>query len=245
MQSRFDPWSSETPDGRIPYTIDGTVVGHLHRRSWQWACSDADCRLHCFAAAPLDPVPPTGPHEPVIGALARLQGWYRQQRQAVLMLDNPDEALGAARITAAQGVRLIGIRSDADRACWDAALMAGLPLYGVYGDVCCEVDRTDASAVIEAMNYGAYTSGDGVHLVDFTEDATGVRWHLAEPDGAAVGVVIAGGLEAATIEGAAGSWRDTGREGYVRLEMRQGDRRRFSQPRMVAKRAMTAGEWGR
>jgi len=244
MECRCNPWSIRDDLLQIQLADAGTLP--LTALAWHWRCSDADLRMRCFAAKRLNPLPTPEPSEPVIGALARIQQWARNQHEdVVLMLDNPAQALGRDQMTALQGVRLIGIRSESDRSCWDAALSSGLPVYGVYQDICSQLTQPNAASFLTAISYGAFTSGDGVDMEHFEESPKGCRWRLSAAPDNAVSVVVKGGLEAATIEGPEGFWQDAGQEGYVRLEMHQEHHRRFSQPRLVANRSATTGEWGR
>ena len=215
--------------------LDGADFS-LWTRRFSWQCADGRLLVQVIAAEELT-VPEVEPTEPVVGALAR---WMRHVpgERGMLALLNPAEALGAERMPLAQGIHLLGIGSEADEACWDAALSQGIACYGLRGTVTAEVGRCDARALILALRFGCFTCHEGFTL-RLDEQRDGVSWS-SEQDGS-VSVIVRGGFEAGQLSARAGEWRDTGSEGYVRLVASGADGRCWTQPRLVMPRSASHG----
>ena len=219
--------------GQVPVSAsDGSIQAELFAWVDAWTCADA--RLDALVLAPeAFSTPQAEASEPVAGAIARLAR-LAQNVGGVLAIRNPSTALGADRVALAQGVRLFGIGCAQDEACWDAALSAGLPVYGVRDQLRIDVSqarRRDAGAVLLSLAYGLFTCGDGLQPEQLVEDRGGVAWRFAET--VATAVMVKGGFEADRINADHGSWRDRGSEGYVRLVAEAGERRCWTQPRLV------------
>ena len=197
-----------------------------------WDCRDARLAMQVLAAAPIE-LPSAEPSEPVPSALARLVAALRGQR-ALLVLLNPATALGAERIALAEGVRLFAISDESDLLCWDRALTIGLPVYGVRGTLACDLLKPTPENVLAALGFGAFSCEDGLTPIELVEDPYGVRWRLAESGEAAI--IVRGGFEAQRLRGFAGEWRDSGGEGYVRIELTTAHGRCWTQPRFIAPR---------
>jgi len=206
-------------------------VAPLWSRRLQWTCRGRSLDCQVVFAEPMA-LPEPEPSEPVEGALARL-GKVLHGTGALLLLRNPSEAFGLERMPFADGVRLLGIGSEADEACWDAALTLARPVYGVRGLISCEVLRPHPASVLSALAYGVYVCEEGLTLTELHEDRRGVRWACTRDD-AVASVVIRDGYEAASLSGSQGQWRDLGSEGYVRVVVRAGAQACWTQPRFVA-----------
>lgn len=214
-------------------TPEGEVVGELHSLRLDWDCADGHLATQALLGEPAAAPAPEA-SEPVASALARQVRWATAQG-AVLGLRNPAAAFGAERVALAQGVRLFAIERAEDEACWDAALSAGMPVYGLRGGLRLDLSgsrRRDVGAVLLALAYGLFTCGEGLQPSGFVEDRHGVRWRFERED-LRTAVIVKGGFEAATLAGAEGAWRDRGSEGYVRLVFSAGRDRCWSQPRLV------------
>lgn len=200
-----------------------------HRRLlWQTATGRLDLRV--LAAEPVS-LPEVQAAEPVEGAIARVVQAIHGTG-SLLLLANPAEALGRQRIRSAEGVRLLAVEDEADRACWDAALEVILPMYGVLGDCVCEVSRPRPANVLSALAYGGFLSCAGLVPEALREDRRGVQWTLPEAGEAAV--IVRGGFPCARIAGISGAWEDRGSEGYVRLELSAPSGHCLTQPRFIA-----------
>ncbi len=224
---------------------DGAIVARLWRGRLRWRCADGALDLIVVALAA--PTLPVGePSEPVAGAIARVLVGLRAQAESIgptlTLMVAPAATLGAESIALAEGVRLLAIDSDADEACWDAALACGLPVYGVRGVCVLDVARADPAAAILALGLGGFTCGDR-ELAELTEDRVGTGWRVAgdDADAAVATVIVRGGFEAATIRGPAGAWRDRGDEGLVRVVVRTPTGTCWTQPRFVAPRPAGQG----
>jgi len=228
MRVTLDPFAAPA-EGRIP--LHGGDGG-LWSARLDWTCRDARLDARILAVDPI-PLPEPEPSEAVPNALARIVAAVRGQR-ALVLLANPAAALGAERIALAEGVRLFSIASEADLACWDRALTLGVPAYGVRGTLGCDLFNPTPANVLSALGFGAFTCEEGLTPDEFVEDPHGVRWRLPEAGSAAV--VVRGGFEAQRFVGAAGEWRDTGSEAYVRVEFATARGRCWTQPRFIAPR---------
>ncbi len=204
--------------------------GALWTRRLDWLCDGVPLRLRVIGLERVD-LPDPEPSEPVPGAIARVVAGLRGSGALLALLD-PARALGAGRVLFAEGVRLFAVADAADEACWDEALSAGQPIYGVRGSIACELARPSPAAALAALAYGAFTCEEGLSPTLLDEDRTGVRWRFAAPVDATV--IVRGGYEAARIPGASGEWRDRGGEGYVRVVFTGEGGRCWSQPRFVA-----------
>lgn len=214
---------------------DGEVAigdGRLVVRRMLWTCRGTRLDARVIAAGEVPALPAPEPSEPVPGALARLALALRGTR-ALLWLANPAEALGPA-IPLAEGARLVGIGSDADLACWDAAIALGMPLYGVRGTLAMDLVRPTVEGALAALAYGGFRCEEGCSPLAIDEDRRGVAWRLVAPG--EVAVIVRGGFEAERHVGDAGRRDDLGGEGSVRLEIRCGAGRCWTQPRFVAGR---------
>lgn len=211
---------------------DDAPQGTLTTRAIGWDCADGRLDATVIGAGPL-PSPAGDASEPTAAAIARLVHVARAA-DAILALDHPAIALGPERMALAQGVRLFGITTDADEACWDAALSAGLPVYGLRGGLRIDLGaarRRDATAALLALAYGLFTCGEDLHPTMLEETRSGVAWRFPQP--VTTRVIVRDGFEADRHTGAAGAWRDRGTEGYVRLVFSRDDRCCWSQPRLV------------
>jgi hypothetical protein len=221
----------------IPLTGPSAAVGALWTRVLEWRCRDHLLSLQVLAAEAID-LPGNEVSEPVAGALARLQQALHGHG-GLLLLRNPHEAFGPARIALTSGVRLFAIASAADEACWDAALSLVLPVYGVRDVLSCEVASGHPAAVISALAYGAFVCEQGLQLARLDEDRTGVR--IVGQSAVEATVIVRGGFEAARLKGDDLRWDDRGNEGYVRLLVQSAGGRCWTQPRFVAPRSPIPG----
>lgn len=231
------PWEDGAGPELPVLDEDGVAVAGLWQARLAWRCADALLRARVVADRP-HRLPEAEPSEPVPGALARLLRACPPPG-ALLALENPAQALGVERIHYARGVRLFGIAGAGDEACWDAALSEAQVVYGVRGELRCRLEPPGPPApldVLAALGFGAFTAGDGLQVEELEEDPGGVRWRLPDVADPRAAVIVAGGFEAARLRGRAGAWRDTGREGYVRLVLAGGGGRCWTQPRMVMPR---------
>ncbi len=210
---------------RIPLSCGGA----LWTRRIDWICAGVGLRLQVIGTEPVA-LPEPEPSEPVPGAIARVAQALRGTG-ALLTLLEPAAALGTERVLFAEGVRLFAITRSDDEVCWDIALSAGQPIYGVRGTVACDLARPSPAAALAALAYGGFTCEEGLSLVRLDEEPTGVRWTLPTVGEAAV--IVRGGYEAARIAGEAGEWRDRGGEGYVRVALTAASGRCWTQPRFV------------
>lgn len=228
-----EPLSADSGDA-CPIRDDaGRILARLWRQSISWACSDGRLELFVLASAPL-PLPASEASEPVASALGRLHRAVAGTG-ALLLLAQPATAFGVERILLAAGVRLFGIASDADLSCWDAALSAGQPVFGVRGTVVTNATRGDALAMLSALAYGNFHCEEGLHLTRCDETPQGVDLETEAPVTATV--VVRGGFEAAHMSGTHLVWRDQGHEGYVRLVLHNAAGTCWTQPRFVASHA--------
>jgi len=211
--------------------IDG-ADGALWQARLEWQCSDARLDLRVLAAEPVD-MPEAEASEPVAGAIARVVAATKGSH-ALILLANPNEALGPARIALADGVRLFAITQEADLACWDAALALGVPVYGVRGCLVADLVRARPANLLSALAYGGALCCDGLEPVALLEDRHGVRWTLPVPGEGAV--IVRQGFEIARIAGSEGQWIDRGNEGYIRMELRTAAGNCWTQPRFIAQR---------
>lgn len=211
-----------------------------HARLWcgrlSWVCRDVPVRLRVLCDAPLE-LPAPEPSEPPASAIARVLKAVAGQG-ALVLLENPAQALGAERILFAEGVRLFGISTEADTAAWDAMLSVGQPVYGVRGRLTLELDRPSALGAISALAYGLFTCDEGLLVEGLHEDRAGVGYVCAVATTATT--IIRGGFEAGTLRGAPGATvhrPDTGNEAYVRLVIQgEGGGTVWTQPRFVVRR---------
>jgi hypothetical protein len=188
--------------------------------------------LRVLAAEPMA-MPEAEASEPVAGAIARVVAATKGSH-ALLLLANPAEALGPARIALADGVRLFAITSEADLACWDAALALGVPVYGVRGCLVADLVRARPANLLSALAYGGALSCDGLEPAVLLEDRHGVRWAL--PTAGEGAVIVRQGFEIARIAGTEGQWIDRGNEGYIRIELHAAAGTCWTQPRFIAQR---------
>lgn len=216
---------------RIPFCDDhGRELGALWAMPLVWACREQTLELTVIGAEPLA-LPAPEPSEPAVGAIARLLKALAGTG-ALVLLRNPAAAFGVERIAFSDGVRLFAISTEADEACWDAALSLGQPVYGVRGLIACEVWRPHPATVLSALAYGQFTCEEGLRLSGLAEDHVGVRY-VAAVD--AVGtVIIRHGFEAARLVGSRGDYRDRGNEAYVRVVVRAAGGACWTQPRFIS-----------
>jgi hypothetical protein len=208
------------------------LTGSVWQARLEWRCSDGPLDLRVLAAEPVE-LPDAEPSEPVAGAIARVVAATRGSH-ALLLLANPAAALGAERIALADGVRLFAIASEADLACWDAALALGVPVYGVRGTVVTDLVGARPANLLSALAYGGALCCEGLEPVALLEDRAGVRWTLPEDGEGAV--IVRQGFEVARIAGREGAWVDRGSEAYVRVELSTPAGRCWTQPRFIAPR---------
>ena len=217
----------------IPLADSGKFLWSAAAR---WRCRGVELALRVVAAEPLG-LPEAEATEPVVGAIARLLQAVSGQG-ALVILENPATALGPERILFAEGVRLFGIATEADMACWDGMIGTGQPVYGVRGTTTLELDRIHPATAISALAYGLFTSDEGLTLDGLHEDRAGVAY--VAPRATSAEVVIRGGFTAGTLTGAAGAtvaWKDRGNEVVVRLAISDdAGNRCFTQPRFVVPR---------
>lgn len=217
-----------------PLSADETIAlssgGSLWTRRLDWRCDGVRLRLQVIGLDRIE-LPEAEPSEPVPGALARVVGALRGSGALLALLD-PASALGPGRVLYAEGVRLFGIVTPADEACWDEALSAGRPIYGLRGTIACELARPSPASALAALAYGAFTCEEGLSPTLLDEDRAGVRWRF--PDATEATVIVRGGYEAVRTAGTNGEWRDRGGEGYVRVAFASPAGRCWTQPRFVA-----------
>lgn len=230
MRISCDPLCPDPAD-RLPISdAAGRTMATLWRQRIAWSCSDGALDILVLADQPF-PLPAPESTEPIAGALARL---HRAVAPAggLLLLPHPAQVFTPERIALAAGVRLFGFADEADLACWDAALAAGLPVFGVRGTVVTSAVRPDALAMLSALAYGNVLCEEGLHLRRCDETPQGVD--IAADEELEATVVIRGGFEAARLTGRELRWRDQGHEGSVRLVVRGPSGTCWTQPRFVA-----------
>lgn len=215
----------------VPLVGTGVAEGAaLWRQRLEWMCDGRRLDLWVIAVEPVS-LPEPEPTEPVPGAIARVLSHIRGNH-VLTLLANPAEALGVADIRHAQGIRMFAIATEADRACWDAALGSGHIVYGIAGDAVCEVTTPRPASVISALAYGGYVACDGLVPTSLLEDRKGVTWEFATDT--QVTVIIKNGFEAQRFQGKNGQWVDRGSEGCVRLEATAASGQCWTQPRFIA-----------
>jgi hypothetical protein len=230
MRLRFRPLASETD--RIP--VDGGPAGlALWQARLNWSCRGVPLALRMIGVEPIA-VPDAEPSEPVPGAIARVVRAVAGNG-ALVLLENPDVALGVGQIAFAEGVRLFSIAAPADEACWDALLTLGQPCYGVRDEVVVEVVNPRPASIISALAFGVFYCHDGLEPLSLDEDREGVRWRTAVPTNGSV--IGRGGFELASSTGSEGAWADRGNEGSVRVVLRSPVGSCWTQPRFIAPRA--------
>jgi hypothetical protein len=240
----LQPLAATAADDAVPVRGADGPVGSLWTRVLDWTCRDRRLRMQVLAAEPVT-LPGSEPSEPAVGALARLNQALHGSG-AVLVLREPASVFTPERISFAEGVRLFGVATPEDEACWDAALSRGQPVYGLRGQVACECRSAHPAAVISALAYGLFTCEEGLALERLDEDRGGVGYGV----GAAIegeveaAVIIRGGFEAARLRGRSARWDDRGNETYVRLVVRSSAGACWTQPRFVAPRGSAAGHTG-
>lgn len=199
----------------------------------RWTCRGVNLDLIVLGPEPVE-LPSPERTEPPEGAVARVvkacAGWG-----ALVLLANPAEAFGPGRIAFADGIRLIGIATPEDEACWDALLALGQPVYGVRGTVVIDAMSAHPASVISSLAYGNCLACEGLEPVAFHEDRTSVSWDAGRDDAVAT-IIIKGGFEAQRIAAPTGSYTDQGHERTVRIVLRSGDAACWTQPRMIAPR---------
>lgn len=208
----------------------------LWHRRLAWRCREVPLDLRVLAAEPIA-LPEPEPSEPVPGAIARVVAAISGQG-ALILLANPAAALGPQRMAFADGIRLIGIASEADLACWDALLALGQPSYGVRNEVVCEVINPRPAGLLSTLAYGVFYCHDGLEPLILDETPQGVAWTMDRNVEAAV--IGRGGFELASLSGPNGRYADTGQEGTVRVALRSPQGSCWTQPRFIAPRR-TAG----
>lgn len=171
--------------------------------------------------------------EQVEGVITRLAHQFRYP-QALLILVNPDEALGEDHMAHVMGCHLMAITSPARELCWDAALAKGLPIYGVRDELRLTMTRIRATSVLSALAFGVFDCRNGSDLsgLSIEDHREGVRW-AGGPESMETAIVLREGYEIPQAPGPAGEWRDRGNEGVVRLRAQAGDATLWSQPRFI------------
>lgn len=212
---------------------------HLPLARAHYVCRDGELELLILC---LDdqPVPPAVFDEPLIGCLARLRHWSRASG-ALPILRRPAQSLGPARLPGS-GLRAIMLDDPADEACWDAALAEGQVLYALCGELLVDHLQNDARSLLAAITFGNFQCGDSIPGLTWNEGVDHCAWRL--PAGAAIELIARGGYPVLTSAEPSGRWHDSGQEGSVRAVIRQGERRLFTQPRMIAPRSQTMRERG-
>lgn len=227
MRLRCRPLDAE---GEVLTVHGGDRPMALWHRRLSWRCRDAVLDLRILASTAV-PVPEAESSEPVPGAIARVVAAVAGHG-ALILLANPAAALGAARMAFAEGVRLVGISTPADLACWDALLGLGQPCYGIRDEVVAEAMLPRPASMLSALAYGAFTCHDGLEPISLEETPQRVAWTMDRPVTATV--IGRGGFELATSTGTAGSYADRGTEGTVRVVLAATDATCWTQPRFVA-----------
>jgi hypothetical protein len=231
VQLTCDPLSAAEGTSDLPVRdAQGGTACTLWSRVVRWTCADGELSIQVLAPEPIE-LPEAEASEPAPGAIARLTRALSGSG-GLLLLRNPAEAFGAGRMAFAAGVRLLGIATAPDEACWDAMLSLGQPVYGVRGTVSCACRTAHPGAVISALAYGTFTCEEGLALEVLDESRAGVSWRTASD--AEATVIVRDGFEAGRLRGRAGSWSDRGTEGYVRLVIRGAGGAVWTQPRFVA-----------
>jgi hypothetical protein len=189
------------------------LVG-LHRQHVRAEVSNGRLAVTALAAAPLPPLPLPVGDEPVESVLA---GWVAVARypRGVLILHDPQAALGRERMPHALGCAAIALDAPGAESCWDAALSVGVPIYGVTGTIVAEAGRGGPVGLVAALAYGLFRCENGLALSSLREDRRGVAWQC--PGAVAGRVIVRGGYEASVLSGEAGNWQDRGNEGFVRV----------------------------
>ena len=217
------------------FAVTDDLVESLYRLANCAETSDGrrlDLRLISLEA-PAEDALLWSPDESVEGVLARLAQQFRYP-QALLILANPEEALGEEHMAHAMGCGLLAIDEPSRELCWDAALAKGLPIYGIRDELRLSLTRQRASSILSALAFGVFDCRNGTALdeVSVEDHREGVRWS-GVPDSAQTVIVLREGYEIPQPPGAEGAWRDRGNEGVVRLRMRADDACLWSQPRFV------------
>lgn len=214
-------------------SIDGTPRPlELWHQRLTWQCRDGAIDLRILAAEALV-LPEAEPSEPVPGAIARVVAAVAGHG-ALIVLANPAVALGPERMAFATGIRLLGIASEEDQACWDALLALGQPCYGVRDEVVAEVINPRPAGLLSALAYGVFYCHDALEPIALDETPHGVAWRMDQPVSASV--IGRGGFELASMHGTTGSYADTGTEGTVRVVLTSDQGTCWTQPRFVAPR---------
>ncbi len=208
---------------------DGLSLWHARLA---WSCQDVRLDLRVLAPEPLA-LPQAEPSEAVPGAIARCLRACTGHG-ALLLLANPAAALGTERIALAEGVRLMGIATTEDEACWDALLAHGLPCYGVRDSLAVEVLRPQPANILSALSFGVFLASDGLQPEALDEGPHHVAWTCNEVVDAEI--IGRSGFTLTELHGHAGRYDDRGNEGVVRAVLRAGDRACWTQPRFVAPR---------
>lgn len=204
----------------------------LWHRRLDWRCQGTSLDLRILAAEAI-PLPEPEASEPVPGAIARVVAAVAG-RGALIILANPASALGPARMAFAEGLRLIGISSEADLACWEALLARGQPCYGLRAEVVAEVLNPRPAGFLSALAFGAFYCHDGLEPVALEETPHRVAWTMPQPVTAMV--IGRGGFGLTTASGMAGSYTDNGHEGTVRVVLTSAAGTCWTQPRFIAPR---------
>lgn len=206
-------------------------IAPLWSRVLRWTCREVPLVVQILACEPLA-LPEPEPTEPVPGALARICQALTGTG-ALALLRHPAQSVGAGRMALADGPRLLDIATPEDEACWDELLSLARPVYGVRGQLACEVLSPRPASVLSALAYGMFVCEEGLALERLLEDRVHVAWRVADP-ACRTSVIIRGGFEATTIVSAEGAWQDQGHEGYVRLVLRTAGGACWTQPRFIA-----------
>lgn len=193
--------------------------------------SDRPLQVTIISIEEVQPQQPQ-PGEGVEALIARLTREFRYP-QALVLLANPETALGPEHMAHAQGCGLIAIDSPERELCWDAALGKGLPCYGVRDTLHLECPRATPQAALSALAFGLFTCHNGWTGLQINEDRNGVSWSSEDGRSVQARVLVRDGFEMASMDGAQGSWRDRGDEGTVRLHISDGTHAVWTQPRFI------------
>ncbi|TVR43525.1 MAG: hypothetical protein EA402_09490 [Planctomycetota bacterium] len=229
----------------IPFRIDSAELlalepgaiavpgGNLYRQRFYGTCDrgrSLDLRL--LSREALSAPAPMLESEGIEAVLARIAAGHRYP-DALVLLVNPEAALGPQHMVHAQGCGLVAIDGPERLACWDEALAKGLPIYGLRDYLHLELNRPQPSAVLAALAFGNFSCRRGLDQVVITEDRFGVSWQDPEHRQLSVSAVLRQGFEAPLGAAAEGRWQDSGHEGVVRLYLCHDAGEIWTQPRFI------------
>jgi hypothetical protein len=222
----LDRWLGCDLDGDLPPGLYACEIPLI----LPWAALS----VQALAEQPLVAPDPPGDLPPP-SLLAALVNWAWRQ-QALLRLRDPVGLLAGGPVTLLDGFRLMDVGSLAARECWDQAWDAGLQVFGL-SRRCCQPAGPGALAWLTALRFGGFLACNARPPEHWSEDARHSAWRLHRPE-ARARVVMRGGLDV-VLPGADACWEDRGNEGWLRVELMDGEDCSLSQPRLVSPRRQT------